>query len=50
MNMGNSLHNKIYLGRRNVLMNIKRIKTVVCIAGTLGAAGAALMLMMTMTA
>jgi hypothetical protein len=47
--MGNSLHNKIYLGRRNVLLNIKRVKTAVCIVGTLGAAGTALMLLMTMS-
>lgn len=47
--MGNSLHNKIYLGRRNALMNIKRVKVAACIAVTVGT-GAALMLLMTMAA
>lgn len=45
--MGNSLHNKIYLGRRNALVNIKRVKIAVCITAT---AGAMLMLLRAFTA
>lgn len=30
--MGNSLHNKIYLGRRHVLVNVARVKKAACIA------------------
>lgn len=34
--MGNSLHNKIYLGRRTSLLNKKRMQIAVCISATLG--------------
>jgi len=30
--MGNSLHNKIYLGRSAVALNTKRIQAAICIA------------------
>lgn len=30
--MGNSLHNRIYLGRRNVLFNVRRLRFVAGIA------------------
>jgi hypothetical protein len=30
--MGNSLHNKIYLGRRSVALSAKRVSAMVCIA------------------
>lgn len=37
--MGNSLHNKIYLGRRAALLNIKRMQIAGCI-GALAMLGA----------
>ena len=30
--MGNSLHNKIYLGRRTVALSTKRVQAMICIA------------------
>ncbi|WP_348694348.1 hypothetical protein [Duganella fentianensis] len=30
--MGNSLHNKIYLGRRSIALSSKRIQALLCIA------------------
>jgi hypothetical protein len=30
--MGNSLHNKIYLGRRSVALSAKRIQAGICVA------------------
>lgn len=30
--MGNSLHNKIYLGRRTVALRTKRVPAMICIA------------------
>jgi hypothetical protein len=30
--MGNSLHNKIYLGRRSVALSAKRIQAAICVA------------------
>ncbi|MBV7536605.1 hypothetical protein KW842_12595 [Duganella sp. sic0402] len=30
--MGNSLHNKIYLGRRSVALSTKRVQAMVCVA------------------
>jgi hypothetical protein len=30
--MGNSLHNKIYLGRRSVASSAKRVHAMICIA------------------
>jgi len=30
--MGNSLHNKIYLGRRSVALSAKRVPAIICIA------------------
>jgi hypothetical protein len=30
--MGNSLHNKIYLGRRSVALSAKRVQAVICVA------------------
>ena len=30
--MGNSLHNKIYLGRRSVALSAKRVQAMICIA------------------
>ncbi|SDG35520.1 MULTISPECIES: hypothetical protein [unclassified Duganella] len=30
--MGNSLHNKIYLGRRSVALSTKRVQAVICVA------------------
>lgn len=44
--MGNSLHNKIYLGRINLLVNIKRVKATACVAAAIGS-GVALMYLMT---
>lgn len=30
--MGNSLHNKIYLGRRTVALSTKRVQAMICVA------------------
>lgn len=30
--MGNSLHNKIYLGRRSVALSAKRVQAALCVA------------------
>ncbi|MBV6323135.1 MULTISPECIES: hypothetical protein [Duganella] len=30
--MGNSLHNKIYLGRRSVAFSAKRVQALICVA------------------
>ena len=30
--MGNSLHNKIYLGRRSVALSAKGVQAVICLA------------------
>ena len=30
--MGNSLHNKIYLGRRSVALSTKRVQAMICVA------------------
>nr|WP_315254737.1 hypothetical protein [uncultured Duganella sp.] len=30
--MGNSLHNKIYLGRRSVALSAKRVQAMICVA------------------
>jgi len=30
--MGNSLHNKIYLGRRSVALGTKRVQALLCVA------------------
>ncbi|NVM77437.1 hypothetical protein FHW83_003243 [Duganella sp. SG902] len=30
--MGNSLHNKIYLGRRPVALSAKRVQAMICVA------------------
>jgi len=30
--MGNSLHNKIYLGRRSIALSSKRVQALLCIA------------------
>lgn len=30
--MGNSLHNKIYLGRRSVALSAKRVQALICVA------------------
>ncbi len=30
--MGDSLHNKIYLGRRSVALSEKRVQAVICLA------------------
>ncbi|NYE60940.1 hypothetical protein FHW58_002092 [Duganella sp. 1224] len=30
--MGNSLHNKIYLGRRNAALSAKRVPAMICLA------------------
>jgi hypothetical protein len=46
MKMGNSLHNKIYLGRANLLVDIKRVKAAACVAAAI-AAGTALMYLTT---
>ena len=43
--MGNSLHNKIYLGRSNPLVNIKRVKAAAYVAGAVGLGGALMFLM-----
>lgn len=36
--MGNSLHNKIYLGRRHVVLNTKRVQALLAIGAVAGAA------------
>lgn len=36
--MGNSLHNKIYLGRRAALLNMKRMQIAAGVSATLGVA------------
>lgn len=36
--MGNSLHNKIYLGRRHPLINMKRIQVAACVSAATGVA------------
>lgn len=30
--MGNSLHNKIYLGRRSIALSAKRVQAMICLA------------------
>lgn len=30
--MGNSLHNKIYLGRRSIALSAKRVPAMICVA------------------
>lgn len=30
--MGNSLHNKIYLGRRSVALSANRVQALICVA------------------
>ena len=30
--MGNSLHNKIYLGRRSIALSAKRVLAMICLA------------------
>jgi len=42
--MGRSLHNKIYLGRRSALLNVRRFRVAACISAVTGAALALLLL------